>query len=77
MTLKGQYMKRNQMGDFKLAYEEQLSTFIFPFLKNTLAVYMENTLTSRKNIKIENISVINGTTFKKVRFSLSILHLFG
>jgi len=62
MTLK----RKNQIGDFKLT-EEKLSTFIFQisFFKNILSAYMENPLNGEKSIKIEHISVNNGTTLKK------------
>jgi hypothetical protein len=48
------------MGDYKLAQEEQLSTFIFPLsLKKILSAFMENTGTIKKRQKV---TVNNGTT---------------
>jgi hypothetical protein len=49
------------MGDFKLAQEEQLSTFFqISFFLNRLFVYMENALNGEKrNKNVEHISVKN------------------
>jgi hypothetical protein len=55
-------LRKNRMGDYTQAFEEQLTNFVFRLsLKKFHFAYMENTLNGEKSIKISHISVNNRT----------------
>jgi len=61
-VFKGTVHRKNQMGDYKLAQEEQLSTFMFQLSKNlSLFIWRIRCINKRpKSGKIEHVLVKSG-----------------
>jgi hypothetical protein len=65
--VKGTVFRENLIGDYKQAYDENITNFIFLqflTLKKKLSAYMENTLTGEKSQK--NLPILDQNQFFKI-----------